>query len=113
MRSFAALRMTKSIEAPPRTQVWPLLLTFAISLLLLCSLIGWLENVHILTNNGMYKSIQAEPWIADPADAVLDASNYLYFPLYGLLARGLDAVGFLRGVPWKQFAYLNAFFASL
>ena len=33
----------------------------------------------------MYKSIQAEPWIADPAHARLDPSNYLYFPLYGAL----------------------------
>ena len=61
----------------------------------------------------MYKSIQAEPWIADPAHARLDPSNYLYFPLYGALARVLDALGILRGVPWKQFAYLNAFWASL
>ena len=61
----------------------------------------------------MYKSIQAEPWIADPAHARLDPSNYLYFPLYGALARGLDSLGILRGVPWKQFAYLNALWASL
>ena len=52
-----------------------------------CGLIGWLQNVHIITANGMYKSIQAEPWIADPAHARLDPSNYLYFPLYGALAR--------------------------
>ena len=80
---------------------------------MLCSLIGWLHNVHVLTTNGMYKSIDAEPWIADPAHARLDRSNYLYFPLYGAMARGLDAVGILKGVPWKQLAYLNAFWASL
>ncbi len=90
-----------------------LLLVFAISLVVLCGLIAWLHNVHIITANGMYKSIQAEPWIADPARARLDPSNYLYFPLYGALARLLDALGILRGVPWKQFAYLNAFWASL
>jgi hypothetical protein len=92
---------------------WQLLLVFAISLLVLCGLIDWLQNVHIITANGMYKSIQAEPWIADPAHARLDPSNYLYFPLYGALAHGLDAFGILRGVPWKQFAYLNALWASL
>jgi hypothetical protein len=103
----------------PKTRHWSgappahLLLTFALSLLFLCGLIAWLQNVHIITSNGMYKSIQAEPWIADPAHARLDPSNYLYFPLYGALARLLDAVGILRGVPWKQFAYLNAFWASL
>ena len=61
----------------------------------------------------MYKSIQAEPWIADFRHARLDPSNYLYFPLYGASASLLDALGILRGVAWKQFAYLNAFWASL
>lgn len=92
---------------------WQPALAFAVSLLFLAGLIGWLHNVHIITANGMYKAIQAEPWIADPARARLDPSNYLYFPLYGALSRLLDAVGILRGVPWKQFAYLNAFWASL
>ncbi len=61
----------------------------------------------------MFKSIQAEPWINDFAHARLDPSNYLYFPLYGLLAKLLDALGILKGVAWKQFAYLNAFWAGL
>ena len=92
---------------------WQLLLAFALSLLVLCGLIGWLENVHIISANGMYKSIQAEPWIAEPSTARLDQSNYLFFPLYGVSARLLDALGILRGVAWKQFAYLNAFWASI
>ena len=92
---------------------WQLALAFVLSLLFLAGLIGWLENVHIVTGNGMFKSIQAEPWIADFAHARLDPSNYLYFPLYGLLAKLLDALGILKGAAWKQFAYLNAFWASL
>ncbi len=92
---------------------WQLLLVFALSLAFLCGLIVWLQNVHIVTSNGMSKAIQAEPWIADPGNARLDPSNYLYFPLYGLLCRLLDMLGVAQGVPWKQFAYLNAFFASL
>ncbi|WP_289294561.1 hypothetical protein [uncultured Reyranella sp.] len=92
---------------------WQLLLAFALSLLVLCGLIGWLQNVHIISANGMYKSIQAEPWIASPSTARLDPSNYLFFPLYGVSARLLDALGILRGVAWKQFAYLNAFWASI
>jgi hypothetical protein len=93
--------------------VWQLLLVFGLGLVFLCSLIAWLQNVHIITNNGMYKSIEAEPWIADAGHARLDPSNYLYFPLYGALARGLDTLGILKGVVWKQFAYLNALWASL
>jgi len=92
---------------------WQAALAFVLSFVFLAGLIGWLQNVHIITSNGMYKSIQAEPWIADPVHARLDPSNYLYFPLYGLLARLLDALGLLKGVAWKQFAYLNAFWASL
>ncbi|MBP6768851.1 MAG: hypothetical protein KA171_13820, partial [Reyranella sp.] len=95
------------------TPGWQLLLAFALSLAVLCGLIGWLQNVHIISSNGMYKSIQAEPWIVSPSTARLDPSNYLFFPLYGVSARLLDALGILRGVPWKQFAYLNAFWASL
>lgn len=92
---------------------WQLLLAFALSLLVLCGLIGWLQNVHIISANGMYKSIQAEPWIASPSTARLDQSNYLFFPLYGVSARLLDTLGILRGVAWKQFAYLNAFWAGI
>ena len=95
------------------TYAWQSALAFLLALLFLCGLIGWLQNVHIITANGMYKSIQAEPWIDDFAHARLDPSNYLYFPLYGASARLLDALGILRGTPWKQFAYLNAFWASL
>lgn len=95
------------------TPAWQLLLAFVLSLAVLCGLIGWLQNVHIISSNGMYKSIQAEPWIASPSTARLDPSNYLFFPLYGVSARLLDALGILRGVPWKQFAYLNAFWASI
>src|SRR3954467_12236856 len=92
---------------------WQMARAFVLSLLFLVGLIAWLQNVHMITSNGMYKSIQAEPWIADFAHARLAPSNYLYFPLYGASARLLDALGILRGVPWKQFAYLNAFWASV
>src|SRR4029077_20625530 len=92
---------------------WQMTLAFVLSLLFLNGLIAWLQNVHMITANGMYKSIQAEPWIDDFAHARLDPSNYLYFPLYGVLARLLDTLGILRGMAWKQFAYLNAIWASV
>ena len=55
------------MRAPPLA--WQLTLAFLLTFLFLVGLIGWLQNVHILTANGMYKSIQAEPWIHDFADA--------------------------------------------
>ena len=75
---------------------WQLALVFVVSLAGLAGLIGWLQNVHIVTANGMFKSIQAEPWMRDFAHARLDPSNYLYFPLYGALANLLDALGIDR-----------------
>jgi hypothetical protein len=90
-----------------------LLLAFVLSLLFLIGLITWLQNVHLLTANGMYKSIEAEPWIRDFRHARLDPSNYLYFPLQGALCKLLDALGILRGAAWKQFAYLNGFWAAI
>src|SRR3982750_1017630 len=99
--------MTKSAPG------WQVALAFVLSLPFLAGLIAWLQNVHMITTNGMYKSIQAEPWIADFAHARLDPSNSLYFPLHGASARLLAALGILRGAPGKRFAYLNAFWASL
>src|SRR5215813_11711799 len=92
---------------------WQLAAAFVLSLAFLCGLIGWLQNVHILTSNGMYKAIQAEPWIEDFAHARLDWANYLYFPLQGALGYLFDSLGILKGQAWKQFAYFNAFWASV
>lgn len=92
---------------------WQATAVFFLSLVLFIAVILWLENVHLVTMTGMFKSIQAEPWIADPGTARLDESNFLFFPLYGLSCRLLDAFGVYRGMPWKQFAVLNAFWASV
>ena len=46
-----------------------LAIVFAVSLAGLAGLIGWLQNVHVITANGMFKSIQAEPWMRDFAHA--------------------------------------------
>lgn len=92
---------------------WQLAAAFVLTLLFLVGMIQWLQNVNIFTSNGMYKSIQAEPWIHDYWHARLDPSNYLYFPLIGLSAHLLDWMGVLAGWPWKQFAYVNAFWAAI
>ncbi len=59
-----------------------------IALLALCGLIAWLQNVHIITANGMYKSIQAEPWIADPSTR---AARSVELPVLPALRRALPA----------------------
>lgn len=103
--------MNRRSSAP--LPLWQPALAFGLTLVLLCGLIGWLQNVHIVTTNGMYKALAAGPWIADFRTAKLDPSNYLFLPLYGAMCSLLDAAGILRGQAWKQFAYLNAFWASV
>ncbi|MBV8393711.1 MAG: hypothetical protein JOY81_11070 [Alphaproteobacteria bacterium] len=92
---------------------WQLAAAFVLTLLFLVGVIQWLQNGNIFTSNGMYKSIQAEPWIHDYWHARLDPSNYLYFPLIGVSTHLLDLAGVLPGWPWKQFAYVNAFWAAI
>ena len=99
------------MKAP--TVLWQSSAAFFLSLLVFIAVILWLDNVHVVTMTGMYKAIQAEPWIATPHSANLDQSNYLFFPLYGLLCRLLDGLGIYRGTAWKQFAILNAFWGSV
>lgn len=81
--------------------------------LIFLSLILWLDNLHIGTLNGLFKSIDLEVWIRTPANAPLDYSNYIYFPVYATFCRLLDVMGVYRGEAWRQVAVLNAASASL
>jgi len=71
-------------------------------------IMGWLDNLHMNTANGIFKSIQAEPWQYDPANAPLDPSNLLYFPLMGLLCRFFDFFHVHAGQIWRQLAVINS-----
>src|SRR5262245_13852397 len=52
-----------------------------VSTIFLLALMLWLDNVHISTTNGLWKSVPMEQWKVAPEMAPLDPSNYLYFPL--------------------------------
>jgi hypothetical protein len=75
-------------------------------------MVWWLDNVHINTTNGLFKSLTVRLWRDDPALATLDRSNYLYFPLMAVLCRLLDLLGVYAGLPWKQLAVVNAAFGA-
>ncbi len=80
----------------------------------LVGVIVWLDNAQAgLTANGIFKSMEMQPWISDPATASIYPSNYLFYPLYGALCRILDAFGILAGDARRQMAILNAASASL
>jgi hypothetical protein len=90
-----------------------LILIFAITFLALIALIVWLDNAEGITGNGIFKAVQAKPWIATPAAARLDPSNYLYFPFVGMFCRLLDLIDVFPGDPRRQITIINAFSAAL
>lgn len=80
---------------------------------LLVAVILWFDNAQGgLTGNGIFKSMELKPWIVDPHSATLNASNYLYYPVYGALCRVLDELGVFAGDPRRQMTILNAISAS-
>ncbi|HYX03070.1 MAG TPA: hypothetical protein VE963_13350, partial [Reyranella sp.] len=75
----------------------------------LIAIVVWFDNAQGgLTGNGVFKSLELKPWVVDPANAPLFAANYLYYPLMGLLCRGLDLLGVLVGDPRRQITIVNA-----
>lgn len=82
------------------------------SVLLLC-LMAWLDNVHINTTNGLWKSIGINDWKGDFRSAPLDPSNYLYFPAMAALCHFLDWLGVHSDQTWKQMAVVSAAFAGI
>jgi len=80
----------------------------------LFAVILWFDNAQGgLTGNGVWKSLELEPWIEDPAKAPLYPANYFFYPVYGALCRLLDLLGVFPANPLKQIAVLNAASASL
>jgi hypothetical protein len=71
-----------------------------------------IQNVHIVTTNGLWKSFVVVDWMNDPRWSRLDLANALYFPAYAQLCRFLDLMGVFPGVVWRQMAVLNAIFAG-
>ena len=76
-------------------------------------MIVWLDSAEGITGNGVFKAIQAKPWIANPATAPLDPANYLYFPIVGAVCRLLDLIGVFPGDPRRQITVINAFSAAM
>jgi hypothetical protein len=80
---------------------------------LLVAIILWFDNAQGgLTGNGVFKSLELKAWVVDPARAPLFPSNYLFYPVYGALCRGLDLLGVFAGDPRRQITILNALCAS-
>ena len=90
-----------------------LILIFVVGFAGLIALMSWLDNAEGITGNGVFKAIQAKPWISNPSTAPLDLSNYLYFPFVGTFCRLLDLIGVFVADPRRQLSVVNAFSATL
>jgi hypothetical protein len=73
----------------------------------------YVDNVFIVTTNGLWRSVNLRKWADNPDLANLKLANLLYYPVYGQLIRLLDKLGVFAGLTWKQIAVLNAAFASI
>lgn len=87
-------------------------LIWCLSLAALVNLILWYDNAQGITGNGIFKAMQAKPWIRDPASAQLDPSNYLYFPVIGRICWLFDFLGVFPGDPRRQIPFISAMSAS-
>ncbi len=83
------------------------------SFLLLAVFQLYVDNVFIVTTNGLWKSVVVREWAEHPSFVNLDMANVLYFPVYGGMVRILDGLSVFPGLVWKQMALLNAAFAAL
>ena len=71
-----------------------------------------IQNVHITTTNGLWKSMDVVKWINNPSLTLIDPSNVLLYPIYSSGAKLLNAIGVFRRLPWRQMAIINAVFAG-
>ena len=86
---------------------------FVLSMAVFVALILWLDNAQGITSNGVFKALTIKSWVADPANASLETSNYLYYPVMALLCRLLDVVGIYPDDPRHQLTIINAFSAAI
>jgi hypothetical protein len=73
----------------------------------------WIDNAHLSTTNGLWKSVDVTKWKTDFSTARLDPSNYLYFPAMAALCRFLDLLGVHAGLAWRQIVIINSAFAGI
>lgn len=112
--SVPAFPATVSPDRTPRVTLLDLFMLVVGGAAILIALILWFDNAQGgLTGNGVFKSLELKPWVVDPANAPLYPSNYLFYPVYGVLCRLLDLLGVFAGDPRRQLTILNAVSASL
>lgn len=96
---------------PPAQRLDLIAIPVVVSLALIAFIV-WFDNAQTVTTNGVFKALAVRTWMASPATASLDPSNYLYYPSMALLCKVLDLIGVLPGDPRHQLTIINACFAG-
>ncbi|MDP1838718.1 MAG: hypothetical protein Q8N31_10315 [Reyranella sp.] len=104
---------TPGIAGSSGGQLFDLSTIFALSMAVFVALILWFDNAQGITSNGVFKAVTIKAWVADSANASLETSNYLYYPVMALFCRLLDVIGVFPGDPRHQLTIINAFSAAL
>lgn len=73
-------------------------------------LVAAIDNVHLVTTNGLWKSIKVATFVEAPGRSA-SPSNLLYYPVTGILTWILPDSAF--GAVWRKMAFLNAAWSGL
>lgn len=73
----------------------------------------WLGNLHIVTTNGLWKSIDLKDYIENPGWDRIPTSNAILYPIHWLFGALYDSVGFVPPERWRQMAITNAIFGAI
>ena len=101
------------VSEQPSALISGAIMVIIVAFSILLSFQLYVDNVFIVTTNGLWKSVVVRQWADNPDLVNLDLANLLYFPVYGQLTRLLDVLGIFTGLTWKQMAVLNAAFAAI
>jgi hypothetical protein len=107
------LRLTECSVDISKGRLLDLATILVLSFVMLVALVLHIDDPQALTSNGVFKAVTIKRWLAEPANGVLDHSNYLYYPFMAVLCHALDLVSVFPGDPRHQLPLINSLFASL
>ena len=82
----------------------------ALSVICFAAVVTFYDNSHRGTTNGLWKSIDVEPWVSVASARQTQPANLVYFPMVGSMVRLLPAE---LGPVWKRMVWVNVLFAAL
>ena len=85
------------VTEQPSALIFDAIMVLIVAFAMLLSFQLYVDNVFIVTTNGLWKSVLVHQWAENPELSKLDLANLLYYPAYGQLTRLLDVLGVFTG----------------